>query len=332
MMRTSVGSLGESLVLRREDTETNLLSVLKALEIQKTLGSEPVLAALRHFPAQPARRADFPPGLAPRLVDVLEKKGYDGLYTHQRQAFDAVQDGRNITVRHAHRLRQDPLLQPARPRPHPEGPRRPGPLPLPDQGPGPGPARRAVRDGRGARGRHRHLHLRRRHAAGRAQGHPVASARRGHEPRHAAQGDPAPPHEVGEALREPALRDRGRAAQPPRRLRLARGQHLPAAAPALPLLRLRPAVPLLVRHHRQPEGAGRGADRPGDDAHRRERRPAGRAVLRDLQPAGREPPARHPPLRPGLRARRGAVLPEEGPADDRLRARRGWPPRCSSRT
>jgi DEAD/DEAH box helicase domain-containing protein len=98
MMRTSVGSLGESLVLRREDTETNLLSVLKALEIQKTLGSEPVLAALRHFPAQPARRADFPPGLDPPLVEVLKKKGYDGLYTHQREAFDAVQDGRNITV------------------------------------------------------------------------------------------------------------------------------------------------------------------------------------------------------------------------------------------
>ena len=30
---------------------------------------------------------------------------------------------------------------------------------------------------------------------------------------------------------------------------------------ALPLLRLGPAVPLLVRDHRQPEGAGRRADR-----------------------------------------------------------------------
>src|SRR5262249_53993378 len=40
----------------------------------------------------------FPPGLDPRLVDVLEKKGYEGLYTHQREAFDAVQAGRNITV------------------------------------------------------------------------------------------------------------------------------------------------------------------------------------------------------------------------------------------
>src|SRR5262245_6320768 len=97
-MRTSVGSLGQSLVLRREDTETNLLSVLKALEIQKTLGAEPVLAALRHFPAQPARKADFPPGLDPQLVEVLKRRGYEGLYSHQRQAFDAVQDGRNITV------------------------------------------------------------------------------------------------------------------------------------------------------------------------------------------------------------------------------------------
>jgi DEAD/DEAH box helicase domain-containing protein len=90
--------LGQSLVLRREDTETSLLSVLKGLEIQKTLGAEPVLAALRHFPAQPARRVDFPPSLDSRLVDVLKKKGYEGLYTHQRDAFDAVQAGRNITV------------------------------------------------------------------------------------------------------------------------------------------------------------------------------------------------------------------------------------------
>ncbi len=98
MMRPSVGTLGQSLVLRREDTETSLLSVLKGLEIQKTLGAEPVLAALRHFPAQPAQRADFPPGLDPRLVDVLQKKGYEGLYTHQRQAYDAVQQGKHITV------------------------------------------------------------------------------------------------------------------------------------------------------------------------------------------------------------------------------------------
>ena len=46
-------------MLRRESTEGALLSVLKGLEIQKTLGTEPVLTALRHFPARPAQMALF---------------------------------------------------------------------------------------------------------------------------------------------------------------------------------------------------------------------------------------------------------------------------------
>jgi DEAD/DEAH box helicase domain-containing protein len=90
--------VGQQLVLRREDTEGALLSVLKGLEIQKTLGNEPVLTALRHFPARPAQMADFPPGLHPKLRQVLEARGYPGLYRHQREAYDAVQAGRHTTV------------------------------------------------------------------------------------------------------------------------------------------------------------------------------------------------------------------------------------------
>jgi DEAD/DEAH box helicase domain-containing protein len=86
------------LVLRREETAGGLLAVLKGLEIQKTLGSEPVLTALRHFPSQSARYADFPPDIDPRLVDVLRARGYEHLYTHQRAAFDAVRAGRNTVV------------------------------------------------------------------------------------------------------------------------------------------------------------------------------------------------------------------------------------------
>ncbi len=44
------------LALRREDAHQSLLAVLKALEIEKTLGSEPVLTALRHYPAEPNAR------------------------------------------------------------------------------------------------------------------------------------------------------------------------------------------------------------------------------------------------------------------------------------
>ncbi len=90
--------VGQQLVLRREDTEGALLSVLKGLEIQKTLGAEPVLTALRHFPAQPARLADFPPDLHPKLRQVLEARGYEGLYAHQREAYDAVWAGRHTVV------------------------------------------------------------------------------------------------------------------------------------------------------------------------------------------------------------------------------------------
>src|SRR4029453_5596702 len=51
------------LVVHGLETEPALLAALKVLEIQKTLGDEPVLAALRRFPAQAARHADFPADL-----------------------------------------------------------------------------------------------------------------------------------------------------------------------------------------------------------------------------------------------------------------------------
>ncbi len=90
--------MGQQLALRREDTESALLSVLKALEIERTLGAEPVLAALRRFPPQEARYAEFPEDVDSRLRDVLARRGVERLYTHQREAFDATRDGRNTVV------------------------------------------------------------------------------------------------------------------------------------------------------------------------------------------------------------------------------------------
>lgn len=86
------------LALRREDTAGGLLAVLKGLEIQKTLGTEPVLTALRHFPAQAARYAAFPDDVDPRLRSVLQSRGLEQLYTHQRLAYDAVRAGGNTVV------------------------------------------------------------------------------------------------------------------------------------------------------------------------------------------------------------------------------------------
>jgi DEAD/DEAH box helicase domain-containing protein len=90
--------VSQQLALRREEGEAALLSALKALEIEKTLGSEPVLAALRRFPAQPAQYAEFPEALHPRLREVLRARGYEHLYTHQREAFDAVHERRHTVV------------------------------------------------------------------------------------------------------------------------------------------------------------------------------------------------------------------------------------------
>jgi len=90
--------VGQQLALRPEDSEGALLSVLKALEIERTLGAEPVLAALRRFPAQEARHADFPPDLDPRLRDVLGKRGVERPYAHQRAAYDVARAGGHTVV------------------------------------------------------------------------------------------------------------------------------------------------------------------------------------------------------------------------------------------
>ncbi len=50
------------------------------------------------IPARPARLAGFPEGIDPRIPAVLQKRGVQSLYTHQRHAVDAVLRGENIAV------------------------------------------------------------------------------------------------------------------------------------------------------------------------------------------------------------------------------------------
>jgi DEAD/DEAH box helicase domain-containing protein len=90
--------LSQQLVLRGEDTEGALLSILKSLEIEKTLGAEPTLAALRRFPAQPARLAPLPDDLHPRLKAALLARGIERLYVHQREAYAAAAAGQDLVV------------------------------------------------------------------------------------------------------------------------------------------------------------------------------------------------------------------------------------------
>lgn len=56
------------------------------------------LTAWHTVPAQAARYADFPESLEPRLVQGLQKRGVQNLYTHQREAIDAVLAGENVCI------------------------------------------------------------------------------------------------------------------------------------------------------------------------------------------------------------------------------------------
>ncbi len=49
-------------------------------------------------PAQPARTAEFPPGLSNDVREALERRGIERLYSHQREAWDHVQAGEHVVV------------------------------------------------------------------------------------------------------------------------------------------------------------------------------------------------------------------------------------------
>jgi len=90
--------VSQQLVLRRGQTEEGLVSAVHALEVVRGPGGEPVIVALRRFPAQPAEFAEFPEGLHPRLREVLVARGFSRLYSHQRAAYDAARAGRHTVV------------------------------------------------------------------------------------------------------------------------------------------------------------------------------------------------------------------------------------------
>ncbi|MGH8584609.1 MAG: DEAD/DEAH box helicase [Gammaproteobacteria bacterium] len=50
------------------------------------------------IPAQPGRYAEFPEDLAPALATALRGRGIERLYSHQRQAWDAIRAGRHTVI------------------------------------------------------------------------------------------------------------------------------------------------------------------------------------------------------------------------------------------
>ena len=56
------------------------------------------ITSWRIIPPESARSVPFPEGLSPELVKALQARGIDSLYTHQAQAFSAINEGKNVVV------------------------------------------------------------------------------------------------------------------------------------------------------------------------------------------------------------------------------------------
>ena len=115
------------------------------------------------MPAKVGSFADLPPDLDARLGSALRARGIERLYSHQRQAWDAVRSGRHTVVVTPTASGKTlcynlPVLQAAL------ASQGEGALPLPDEGTGPGPGRGDPRAQRGRQPRRARLHVRRRHA------------------------------------------------------------------------------------------------------------------------------------------------------------------------
>jgi DEAD/DEAH box helicase domain-containing protein len=92
------------------DTKTEALStaqglslapvelVLKEIADRFRYGAKGGIAAIKRFPAREAQNAPFPPGLHPRLIEVLKARGINELYTHQAKSFTLAQEGKNLVV------------------------------------------------------------------------------------------------------------------------------------------------------------------------------------------------------------------------------------------
>ena len=258
----------------------------------------PIIAAHRVIEPRAPRYGPWPTGLDGRIVVALKARGVEGLYTHQAKALETIRARRNARRRHAHRLGQDALLQPARAR---RGPRRRRPRARSTSS----RPRRSPQD-----------QLAELHGAGRTTAEidmktftydGDTPATRGASVRaagHIVITNPDMlhtgilPHHTKwvQALREPAVRRDRRAAHLPRRVRQPRRQRHPPPAPHLPLLRLRPASSSAARRRSPTRASWRsGSSTAPVDLVDDNGAPRGRRRIARLQPAGRQPRARHPP-------------------------------------
>jgi DEAD/DEAH box helicase domain-containing protein len=74
----------------------NLPTLLEALRLDPAFMRN--VAAWERIPARPARYADFPPALDPRLTALVRTMGLSPLYAHQAQALRLILDGENVVL------------------------------------------------------------------------------------------------------------------------------------------------------------------------------------------------------------------------------------------
>lgn len=75
------------------------MSVDKALqELRNNPRLQQNITHWQHFPAKDARYKPFPDTLNPAIATLLQSKGISQLYTHQAEAFESVDQGRDIVV------------------------------------------------------------------------------------------------------------------------------------------------------------------------------------------------------------------------------------------
>ena len=218
------------------------------------------LAYLTTEPPRAARTAELPDALHPKLREALARQGIEQLYAHQAESVRGCARRPPRDRHDRNGVREDAGLQPAGARRARRRPEKPGDLPLSDEGARAGPgarARRARSPARPARD------LRRRHATGAPLADPQVGQPDPDQPGHAPHRRAAPPRPLGGRAPQPPLRRRRRGARLSRRVRLARRQRPPAAAPARADLRRRSAVRPRLRDGREPGRARALAARRG---------------------------------------------------------------------
>src|SRR6185312_8238353 len=72
-------------------------SVLSQFE-RLALKPESPIRAIRRTPAKPGEYSPFPENIHPKLREVLAARGVDRLYTHQAQAFETIEAGKNAVI------------------------------------------------------------------------------------------------------------------------------------------------------------------------------------------------------------------------------------------